>query len=252
MINYRARGDGAAVGDGVFERHSADDGELRLELVAQPEVSYALVFNGVPLVRSITVTDLTSRPVTDVTVSLQLCAAGWAVTEPWTRKIALLAPLAEVTITPVDDLLTDTACLGAAEETRPGLFTAAVARRCDDPRVAARSTRLAGNEWLAAPALLEALRARPAQHARRRRAAPPDRGADADTTRSSSLDGYQGGPERAGVIAAAFWDVLRGQQIHRHPRARSAPTPRCSRARRPAERRTTHPVAALARRAVRP
>ena len=202
--------------DGVFERHSADDGEVRLELVTQPAISYALVFNGVPLVRSLTVTNLTGRSVTDLTVSLQLSTAGTVLTEPWTRDVALLAPHAEVTITAVDDLLTDTASLGSADESRPGLFTAAVARRwTDDLRVAAPTSLLAGNEWLGAPALVEALSAF-VQPNTRSVVTVLQKAAQLLGTRSgsSALDGYQAGPERAAAIAAAVWDVLRDRQIH--------------------------------------
>lgn len=35
----------------VFERFSAEDGGLRVELLVQPAVNYALVHNRVPLVR---------------------------------------------------------------------------------------------------------------------------------------------------------------------------------------------------------
>ena len=73
---------------GVFEQFTVEDDGLRVELLVQPAINYALVHNRVPLVRRLTVANNSDAPVADLEVRLDLYGPDGPLTSQWQRTIS--------------------------------------------------------------------------------------------------------------------------------------------------------------------
>ncbi len=201
----------------VFERFEVENDELRVELLVQPAVNYALVHNRVPLVRHVSLTNLTQAPLTDVDVRLELHGPAGPVGAAWERSVTV--PVRAGAAIAWDDFVgfgPEMALLRGTDEAFPVDYVVTVTRPTQpDVRLSAPSSVLAHNEWFNSPALYDSLAAfvQPNTEA----VAAVLRSAAQillDRTGSGSLQGYQAGPERAARIAGAVYEALRGIGIH--------------------------------------
>ncbi|MGC9665903.1 DUF4011 domain-containing protein [Planosporangium sp. 12N6] len=202
---------------GVFERFTEDNGDLRAELLIQPAINYALVHNRVPVVRHVSVTNDTGAPVADLRITLELLGPDGPLTAPWSRTApGPVAPGAVVEWTDFADFVPDQSRLRANDEAFPVDYRLTIARPGQpDTRLVAPSSALAHNEWFNSPTLYDTLAAfvqpnAPAVEATLRAAAR----ILLERTGSGSLQGYQGGPQRAARIAGAVYEALRQLDIH--------------------------------------
>jgi hypothetical protein len=202
---------------GVFEQFAQEDGGLRLELVVQPAINYALVHNRVPLVRHLSVTNHTDVPLTDLHVTLELLGPEGLLTTPWTRTVLPpVLPQATVGWEDFAEFTPDQARLMRNDEAFPVDYRLAVTQSGQpEARLTAPSSVLAHNEWFNSPALYDSLAAF---------VQPNTRAVEAvlrsaaqillDRTGSGSLQGYQAGPQRTAQIAGAVYEALRQLGIH--------------------------------------
>ncbi|SNS94631.1 Part of AAA domain-containing protein [Asanoa hainanensis] len=201
----------------VFERFEVEDGELRVELLVQPAINYALVHNRVPLVRHVALTNRTEAPLRDVDLRLELHGPDGALGEAWERSVTVpVRPGAEIAWDDFAGFGPGMARLRGTDEAFPVDYVLTVSQPTrPDVRLSAPSSVLAHNEWFNSPALYDSLAAfvQPNTEA----VAAVLRSAAQillDRTGSGSLQGYQAGPERAARIAGAVYEALRGIGIH--------------------------------------
>ncbi|MCU1658545.1 MAG: helicase, partial [Pseudonocardiales bacterium] len=202
---------------GVFEQFAEEDGGLRLELVVQPAINYALVHNRVPPVRHLSVTNKTDLPLADLEVRLELLGPEGPLTTPWVRAVS--TPVSRESTVGWEDFAEftpDQTRLLGNNEAFPADYRLTVIRPGQpDVRLVAPSSVLAHNEWFNSLALYDSLAAF---------VQPNTRAVEAvlrsaaqillDRTESGSLQGYQAGPERAAQIAGAVYEALRQLGIH--------------------------------------
>jgi len=195
----------------ALERHG-----VRLEADVQPAVNLALAHNGVPLVRSARVTNLASRPLEDVRLTLALDGRGKPLAEPWTMLLTEpIAPGDHRIWDGLGDFAPAYDHLAGLDESHPATVTVAVAHAWADEVVLTAPLRvLAHNEWLSTPSFYESLTAFVQPNTR---AVASVLGAASELLREhtgdASLGGYQKGPERAARIAAAVYEALRARGI---------------------------------------
>ncbi|MGW5580301.1 DUF4011 domain-containing protein [Micromonospora chokoriensis] len=201
--------------DSVFAQFTADDDQLEVGLLVQPAINAALVHNRVPLVRHLTLVNRGAVPLTDVTLTLELQGRDVALTEPWTRTLA--SPLRPGSSTSWDDFrdfTPDRKLLYRTDEAFPVDYHLTVETADNTLTLVAPSRVLAHNEWFNSPALYDSLAAF---------VQPNTRAVEAvlraaaqlllARTGSGSLQGYQGGSERAALIAGAVYEALRQLEI---------------------------------------
>lgn len=198
---------------GALERFTADDGELRIDFVIQPAISYCCISSDLPIVRRLAVTNLGAKPIAGLRLALDLTSGAGPIAPPWV--VTLSAPLPQGStvdwedfgsFAPTSDQLRD------VDESFEVDYRV-VASCADRPtlRLVAPSLVLAHNEWFNSPALYDSLAAfvQPGSHAVGtvlRSAA----GLLLNRTGSPALQGYQAGPHRAAQIAGAIYEGLRG------------------------------------------
>jgi len=211
----------------MFEASQVQQDGLRVQLVVQPAVNQALVLNGVPLVRQVTVTNVGDLTIDGLDLELTLVGPTGPLAAAW--RVSLESPLAPDRTVSWDEfppLAPDAAAVVSANEAYPAEFRLVVTRP-DGPvapgepvapvppvRLTAPTLILAHNEWWNHPALYDALAAF---------VQPNTRAVDAllksaagillRHTGSDSIDGYQSGPARAAAIAGAVYEALRRQRL---------------------------------------
>ncbi|MET7876171.1 DUF4011 domain-containing protein [Micromonospora profundi] len=201
--------------DSVFAQFTADDDQLAVGLLVQPAINAALVHNRVPLVRHLTLTNRSSVPLTDVTLTLELRGPDGALTEPWSRTVTTpLRPGASTSWDDFRDFTPDRGLLYRTGEAFPVDYSLTVEAADNALTLVAPSKVLAHNEWFNSPALYDTLAAF---------VQPNTRAVDAvlraaaqillARTGSGSLQGYQDGSERASLIAGALYEALRQLEI---------------------------------------
>jgi Protein of unknown function (DUF4011)/AAA domain len=197
----------------MFEASEIEQDGLRVRLVAAPAVNYALVHNGVPLVRELSITNNSDFTVDELTMTVELVGPAGPIGAPW--RAALAAPLAPDRTVSWDSfppLPPDAGGLVAVNEAYPAQFRLTVTKPSGAAlRSAVPTLVLAHNEWLNHPALYDALAAF---------VQPNTRAVDtvlkaasqilARRTGADALDGYQSGSARAAAIAGAIYEALRG------------------------------------------
>ncbi|MEU5529321.1 DUF4011 domain-containing protein [Micromonospora chersina] len=201
--------------DSVFAQFTADDDQLAVALLVQPAINAALVHNRVPLVRHLTLVNRGTKPLADVTLTLELLGPDGALTEPWTRTLtAPLRPGASTGWDDFRDVTPNTALLYRTDEAFPVDYRLTVEADGQALTLVAPSRVLAHNEWFNSPALYDSLAAF---------VQPNTRAVEAvlrsaaqillSRTGSGSLQGYQDGSERAALIAGAVYEALRQLEI---------------------------------------
>ncbi|GAB3140784.1 DUF3320 domain-containing protein [Micromonospora sonneratiae] len=206
--------------DNVFEQFTTDDGQLAVELLVQPAITYALVRNRVPLVRHLSLTNLGEAPLSGMVLTLELRSAHGELTESWRRTVTgVLRPGATMGWDYFADLAPDPEQLSRIDEAFPVDYRLTVHRPGrPDLRLSAPSSVLAHDEWFNSPALYDTLAAF-VQPDTRAVAAILQTAAQIllRRTNSSALQGYQAGPERAAHIAGAVYEALRHLGIAARP-----------------------------------
>lgn len=144
----------------VFEPFSVEDSDLRVELLVQPAINYALVHNRVPLVRQVTLTNLSETTLTDLDVTLQLRGPDGALAPTWERAVITIRPGSSVGWEDLADFGPDMARLRTADEAFPITYLLTVSLPGHEPPcLSAPSLALAHNEWFNTPALYDSLAA---------------------------------------------------------------------------------------------
>ncbi|MDQ1752167.1 MAG: hypothetical protein QOE71_3223 [Pseudonocardiales bacterium] len=188
--------------------------EIQFDADVEPVLSYALAHNRVPVVRRLRVENPGASELS-VTVNLAIEDAQGALTQPWQSTFSLGAGVSAS----VDDLdlRLDPAQLLLVEEQRPGQLRVKVTT--DDGDVTQRvfpTQVLAAHQWLAAPQPLafEMLAAFVTPND------PAIAGLVAEasallmsSTGSSSVQGYQAGPERVDEIVQALYEAMAARDI---------------------------------------
>lgn len=195
--------------------HTEVDG-LSIEVHAHPAVNLALVHNGVPLITSVEVANLSDTDVVDVKVTVQLFGAGEQLSPErvdvhdgtlrvgenvvWSNYSSIVPPIPH---------------LRALNESHPATIAVTVSRLWgEDIHFNAPIRVLAHNEWFNAPVFFDSLAAFVQPNTKAVNSV-----LDAASnllgsgTGDPSLGGYQKGPERAAQIAAGIYEALRHQQI---------------------------------------
>lgn len=200
----------------LWERTTDSRDGLELEVFAQPAVNLALVHNGVAVVQAVKVRNTAEVPQVDVTVTVTLHRDGERLVEAWSRTHdGELAPGAEVVWTDFGAVHPSLEHLGALNESHPaGLRVIATRTWGDECQVNVPIAVLAHNEWFNAPVFYGSLAAFVQPNTR---AVLSVLSAASELLRretgDASLGGYQGGPDRAAMIAAAIYEALRNRDL---------------------------------------
>ena len=196
----------------VFDSFVNEDDELRIQLLVQPAINYALVHNRVPVVRQLVLANGGEHPLGDLEVEVGLVGPGGPLAPRWCRTVA--GPLRAGRgdrVGRLHRLRPRRERLLRADEAFPVDYRVTV-RDPGGRRVSlvAPSRVLAHNEWFHTPALYDVLAAF---------VQPNTKAVDAVSrsaasvllkhTGSGSLNGYQAGPLRASQIAGAVYEALR-------------------------------------------
>lgn len=205
-----------SVEQSVWNRHTSERDGIEVEVIVQPAVNLALIHNDVPLVQAVRVVNRSTRPLDDVTLTLQLDGRGTALATPWINTLEEPIPVdAErrwdsfATFVPRYDYL------ASLNESHRSTVTASIAHAWGEGvSLTAPVQVLAHNEWFNAPLFYESLAAF-VQPNTRAVSSVLDVAAELlrDSTGEASLSGYQQGPERASLIAAAIYEALRARGI---------------------------------------
>jgi hypothetical protein len=197
------------------QRELERDGVL-IEAAVQPAVSLALAHNEVPVVRSIQITNTSATQLADITVEIALDGRGRELAPRWRAALTEpLAPGAHQLLDRFDGFTPHHAELAGLDESHTATVSITVSHAWGPPICLSAGTRLlAHNEWFNAPLYYESLAAFVQPNTRSVASAL---GAAAELLRDhsgdASLQGYQAGPERASLIAAAVYETLRQRQI---------------------------------------
>ena len=196
--------------------HVAEEGGLRVVLDAHPAINLALVHNGVPLITNVEIENTSDSDLIDVTVTVHLHGAGAELAPAWSRTYdGRLEPgraqawhdLASV-VPAIDQLQ------GLNESYRATITVTVSSLWRDTVQLTVPIKVLAHNEWFNSPIFYDSLAAF-VQPNTRAVSTVLDAASRIlqDSTGDSSLGGYQGGPERAAMIAAAVYEALHGANI---------------------------------------
>jgi hypothetical protein len=199
----------------AFRTSIHEDERVRLELLYPPAMYYALVHNNVPIVRHLSIENLTNEDIAKVDVTVELFGPEGGLAEPWTRHIPLLEADRHIGWDDFQEFTPDVEAVKSTNESFPVTYRVTVQERGGVPRrLNAASQVLAHNEWLNAPALYESIAAfsqpntKSVKHVLRTAGGLLEK-----KTGSSSIQGYQAGPERAALIGAAIYEAIRQQGI---------------------------------------
>jgi hypothetical protein len=196
--------------------HEIELDGIRVEAVVQAAVNVALIHNEVPLVQAVTITNNSARPLADMMVTLNLDGRGIALAEPWSSTSTEPIPSG-------GHLRWDTFAgfapsyehLANLDESHPATLTLSVSKTWGaDVRLTVPVQVLAHNEWLNSPVFFESLAAF-VQPNTRAVSTVLDTAAEIlrEHTDDAGLTGYQQGPERASLTAAAIYEALRTRGI---------------------------------------
>lgn len=204
------------------ERESARDrcrtevDGISIELHTHPAVNLALVHNGVPLVRGLSITNNSDSPVVDMKATVQLHGAGQELSPARTDIVdGSLAPGHEAFWDDYAAVVPTVPHLRELNESYPATIAVTVSRLWgDDIALNVPIRVLAHNEWFNAPEFFDSLAAF-VQPNTRAVSNVLDAASEllGNLTGSTSLEGYQRGPQRAAEIAAATYEALRLRQI---------------------------------------
>ncbi|WP_273491123.1 DUF4011 domain-containing protein [Gordonia otitidis] len=195
----------------VETTHTVEQDGLRVSIHALPAVNLALVHNGVPLISAIEITNAADVELTDLTVTAHLLSGEAELTAPITRTHdGRIAPGASVVWDDFAQFVPATEFLKTLNESQRGSLTLSVSSVWATPTQITIPIRvLAHNEWFAQPVFYDSLAAfvQPNTHSV---TAVLDDAAEIlrVDTGDSSLGGYQRGPQRAALIAAAIYEAL--------------------------------------------
>ncbi|MCC8929023.1 MULTISPECIES: DUF3320 domain-containing protein [Nocardiaceae] len=189
---------------------------LSIEIHAHPAVNLALVHNGVPLITSVEIVNLSDTDVVDVKASVQLFGAG---TELSPQRVDVhdgaLRAGEDVVWSNYSAIVPPVPHLRGLNESHSATIAVTVSRLWgEDILLNAPIRVLAHNEWFNAPAFYDSLAAFVQPNTRAVNTVL-DAASNllSSATGDPSLGGYQKGPERAAQIAAGIYEALRHQQI---------------------------------------
>ncbi|MBY6414295.1 DUF3320 domain-containing protein [Rhodococcus sp. BP-252] len=189
---------------------------LSIEIHAHPAVNLALVHNGVPLITSIEIVNLSDADIVDVRASVQLFGSGEQLS---TQRVDVHdGPLRvgeNIVWSNYSSIVPPVPHLRALNESHPATISVTVSRLWGaDIHLNAPIRVLAHNEWFNAPVFYDSLAAF-VQPNTRAVSSVLDTASNllGSATGDPSLGGYQKGPERAAQIAAGIYEALRHQQI---------------------------------------
>lgn len=200
----------------LWNMNSTNDAGLEVEILAQPAINLALVHNSVPPLSGLRVTNQSGAAVVDLTVTVQIHGNGAELTPRWSRTYD--GELADDTTAAWDDfagVVPTIAYLRSLNESHPATVAVTVSRLWgSDVHLAVPIKVLAHNEWFNAPIFYDSLAAFVQPNTASVRSVL-DGAAEllGAQTGKTSISGYQGGPERAALIAAALYESLRSRGI---------------------------------------
>ena len=224
--------DATVVGDAVEEltaaaapvaapSHDPDDGArfrpFKIEIDCWDKVCYALAYNKVPTIKSVTVTNVAGGLTGELSISVEM---RWSVSDTFPMKARVERvemPLvgSSITLNGNDFRLDDTALVNLDEETNARLIVTA----SDDAGISQTEERdirvYSRNQWLGAGNIRSAT----AAFVQPNHPAVSEILADASSilrtnTGDSGLQGYQGGPARALEIGQGLYLALQGRVDH--------------------------------------
>ncbi|AFR49083.1 DUF4011 domain-containing protein [Gordonia sp. KTR9] len=196
--------------------HVAEDAGLRIVLHAHPAINLALVHNGVPLITALEVINTSDAEMTDLTATVHLHGRGTELTPSTSRTYdGRVAAGADVLWDDFRSFLPHVDELRDLNESYQASITVTVQSLWTETAQLTVPIRvLAHNEWFNSPAFYDSLAAfvQPNTHAV---TSVLDAAAEIlrTNTGDASLGGYQGGRERAALIAAAVYEALRARGI---------------------------------------
>ncbi|WP_084525968.1 DUF4011 domain-containing protein [Nocardia vaccinii] len=200
----------------LWEDTTTVESGLTVQVLTQPAINLALVHNGVPLIAGIRVTNNSGSSVVDLTVTVRLHGEGAELAPAWERTHdGDLADGAEVFWDDFGAFTPSTSYLRDLNESHPSTLTVTVSRLWGrDIHLTAPLRVLAHNEWFNAPIFYDSLAAFVQPNTKSVQTVLDDA---AELLRSntgdSSISGYQNGPERTALIAAALYEALRARRI---------------------------------------
>ena len=196
--------------------HIVEESGLRVVLHAHPAVNLALVHNGVPLITALEVENTSDSDLIDVTVTVHLHGAGGELAPAWSRTHdGRLEPGRAQAWHDLSSVVPATDQLQGLNESYRATITVTVSSLWRDTvQLTVPIKVLAHNEWFNAPIFYDSLAAF-VQPNTRAVSTVLDAASRIlqESTGDSSLGGYQGGPERAAMIAAAVYEALHGANI---------------------------------------
>ncbi|MDS1116650.1 DUF4011 domain-containing protein [Gordonia westfalica] len=196
--------------------HVAEHAGLRIVLHAHPAINLALVHNDVPLITALEVINTSDAEMTDLTATVHLHGRGVELTPSTSRTYdGRIAAGADVLWDDFSSFLPPIDELRDLNESYQATVTVTVQSLWTETAQLTVPIRvLAHNEWFNSPVFYDSLAAfvQPNTHAV---TSVLDAAAEIlrTNTGDASLGGYQGGRERAALIAAAVYEALRTRQI---------------------------------------
>ncbi|EGD57092.1 DUF4011 domain-containing protein [Gordonia neofelifaecis] len=189
--------------------HEASDDALELEVVAHPIANLALLHNNVPILRSVQITNVSDRPIDDLRVTARLSGLADGTAPEWSETLPRLAPGEAHRWELIRAVAPSRHHLSTLNEAYDAqiVVAAGVDERSISVDIPLRL--LAQNEWFAASFCFESLASFVQPNTAGVHALLSEASDILQTsTGSNSLEGYQGGPQRAGTIAAAVYAAL--------------------------------------------
>ncbi len=200
----------------LWEDTTTVGSELTVQVLTQPAVNLALVHNNVPLIAGVRITNTSGSSVVDLTVTVRLHGNGAELAPAWTRTHDGDLPDRQDAFW--DDFavfVPQTSYLRDLNESHPATVSITVTRMWgQDVHLTVPVRVLAHNEWFNAPIFYDSLAAFVQPNTTSVQSVLSDA---AELLRSntgdSSISGYQAGPARAALIAAAIYEALRSRRI---------------------------------------
>ena len=199
----------------AFQTSVHEDERVRVELMYPPAMFYALVHNNVQIVRYLKVENLSDEDLAEIDVVLDLFGPDGQLAESWTRHVPLLEAERHISWDDFREFTPDVQAIKGTNESFPITYRVTVRTGADDATyLKVPSQVLAHNEWLASPTLYDSIAAftqpntKSVKHVLRAASELLEK-----STGSSSLQGYQAGPERAALIGAAIYEAIRQQRV---------------------------------------
>lgn len=202
--------------ESLWQENTAEQSGLVVRMLTQSAVNLALVHNSVPLVGGLRVTNASGQPAGDTTATVRLFGNGEDLASAWTRTYdGELLDGTDAYWDDFTDFVPAVPYLRALNEAHPATIAATVSRMwAADVHLTMPIQVLAFNEWFNAPIFYASLAAFVQPNTSAVRSVLSDAAELLRTnTADSSLEGYQNGPERAALIAAATYASLRSRGI---------------------------------------